>query len=65
MKKNKLWAVMLLVGVAAIAVSKAKANEIPPDTHTCVMVASTPTHGTLDCIGTGDACKVVGDCVKS
>ncbi|MDO3641300.1 hypothetical protein [Mucilaginibacter sp. L3T2-6] len=65
MKRNKIWAVLFLLGFAAVAFKQAKANEIPPDTHGCVLVASTPTKGTIDCIGDGTVCKVVGDCIKS
>jgi len=63
MKKIKFLAVaLLLMGVAAFT-NLANATDDIGTPHSCVLVADTPTHGTIDCIGTGSVCKVVGDCL--
>lgn len=64
MKKNKIWALVILGGFSAFASTQLRA-EVPPESHACVFVASTKSQGTLSCIGGGTACKVVGDCLAN
>jgi len=63
MKKIKFLAAALLLMGAAAFTNLANASDETGTPHACVLVADTPTHGSIDCIGDGSVCKVVGDCL--